>query len=107
MLLDNCGKVFVNGFLDEPLDLPEVKRMTQYIQLERSKHLDNVFELCDGSFAIVEIKQKSNLDFEIVDTRIAPNSKLAEQLRKAMDNRAVEEAPLKLEKDTFDLGIYI
>ncbi|QBR83812.1 hypothetical protein E3983_05290 [Legionella israelensis] len=105
LLLDNFGKVFVSGFLDEPLDLPKVKRMTQYIQLEQSKCLDNIFELCDGSFAIVGIKQKSNLDFEIIDNRVVPDSKLAEQLRKAMDERAVEEAPLKLEKDTFGLGI--
>ncbi|WP_028388776.1 RCC1 domain-containing protein [Legionella fairfieldensis] len=107
MLLDNCGKVFVGGFLDEPLDLPEVKRMTQCIPLEQNKYLDNVFELCDGSFAIVEIKQKSNLDFEIVDTRVTPTSKLAEQLTKALDKRAVEKAPLELEKDTFDLCTYM
>ncbi|WP_173237218.1 RCC1 domain-containing protein [Legionella antarctica] len=107
MLLDNCGQVFVGGFLDEPLDLPEVKRMTSSIQFEQSKYRDYVFELCDGAFAIVEIKQKSNLDFEIVDKRVAPDSKLAEQLRKAMDDRAVEDTPLKLEEDAFDSGMHI
>ncbi|KTD67546.1 hypothetical protein Lsan_0341 [Legionella santicrucis] len=107
MLLDNCGKVFVGGFLDEPLDLPQVKRMTQYIQLAQNKYLDNVFELCDGSFAIVGIKQKPTLDFEIVDNRVAPDSKLAEQLRKAMDKRVEEEAPLNLEKNAFSLMAYM
>lgn len=81
--------------------------MTSSIQFEQSKYRDYVFELCDGAFAIVEIKQKSNLDFEIVDKRVAPDSKLAEQLRKAMDDRAVEDTPLKLEEDAFDSGMHI